>query len=135
MFDSILSTGAVVSPQVAGSVHTLLTDLLQTVLLLLVSGASWGVKLWINSMHSAWKQALAERFVKYAEQKIADDTEKQKWVADQLSAKLKGKVSSDEINHLIEEAVVNLKAQLNAPAVSLTAPALVAMPQPEVPKP
>ena len=123
---------ALMTPQLNSSLHNLLVDLLQTVLLGVVSAAGYGIKIWINSMNSSWKKTLTERLVKYAEQKIADDTDKQKWVADQLSAKLKGRVTPDEVSHLIEEAVVNLKAQTEStPAVNLTAPALVAIPQPE----
>ncbi len=107
------------TPQMNVSVHNLLSDILQTVFIGVATAAGVGIKIWINSMNSSWKKTLATRLVKYAEQKIEGDTQKQQWVADQLSQKLKGRISSEEVQHLIEEAFVNMKAQLT-PAVATT---------------
>lgn len=113
----------IMTPQMNASIHNLLSDLLQTVLIGVATAAGLGVKIWINRMNSSWKKTLAERFVKYAEAKIEGDTDKQKWVADQLSEKLKGRVTPDEVNHLIEEAFINMKAQLAQPEVTVNATA------------
>ncbi len=96
-------------------IHSFLSEALQAVLIGVASAAGYGIKLWINSMNSSWKKTLATRLVKYAEQKIEGDTEKQKWVAGELSRLLKNRVTPDEVSHLIEEAFMNMKAQLAAP--------------------
>lgn len=109
----ITSTTTILNPAVNSAISNVLSDLLQLALLLLTTGVGWGVKVWLNSMKSSWKQALAFRLVAYAEQKLTGNPEKLKYVAEQLSKKFP-RISADEINHLIEEAVVNLKGQLAA---------------------
>lgn len=72
----------------------------------------------LNVENSTWKQKIALRIVCYAENKIIGDKEKQAYVARQLSDILGARVSPDEIDHLIEEAVVQLQVLTKAePAV------------------
>ena len=70
----------------------------------------------MNHLNSAWKQAIAKRLVAYASQKIDANGDKVDFVAQQMHEKFP-RMSEEEIQHLLEEAVVNLKAQLaNPPA-------------------
>jgi hypothetical protein len=127
MLDVLASSGTVVNSQVTAAIHNTLLDVLGLLLNVLVAGGIWAMKTWLASMKSDWKRALAERLVKYAEQKIGDNEEKRQWVASQISAKFP-RISQDEVNHLLEEAVVNLRAQTSAPvvaAVTVTAPVVV----------
>lgn len=123
MFDLIGSTATIVNSQFTGAFHNTVLSLMQLGLLALVAGANWALKMWLESMHSGWKRAIAERAVKYAEQKFLDNTEKQKQAAALISSHFP-RISQDEVQHLLEEAVVNLKAQMEqpAPAVAIAAP-------------
>jgi hypothetical protein len=115
MFNVFTSTATIVNPQITQQIGNVLSDVLQLVLSLLVAGIGWAVKLWISNMNSAWKQALAKRLVSYAEQKIETNDAKIGYVAQQMHEKFP-RMSEEEIHHLIEEAVVGLKAQLANPA-------------------
>jgi hypothetical protein len=117
MFDVIKSSATLVNPQFNTAFNQLLTDALQLILIGLASLVSFAVREWMKSQNSGWKKMIAERLVKYAEQKITDNTDKQKWVADKMSEHFP-RMKSEEIQHHIEEAVVNLKAQIDAPATT-----------------
>ena len=69
---------------------------------------------WLNTkLHvedSTWKQKLALRLVCYAQNKIAGDQDKQAYVSKELSGLLGNRVKPDEIQHLLEEAVVKMTA-------------------------
>jgi hypothetical protein len=107
----ITSTTTILNPAVNSAISNVLSDLLQVALLALTTGIGWAVKVWLSSMKSSWKQTIALRLVSYAEQKITGNPEKLKYVAEQLNKHFP-RISTDEANHLIEEAVVNLKSQL-----------------------
>lgn len=64
----------------------------------------------LHVQNSTWKQKLALRLVCYAENKISGDPEKQAYVSQHLSALLGDRVGPDEIEHLLEEAVVKMTA-------------------------
>jgi len=111
------STGAVMGSTSLGiAIDNILAQLLQLVFLLLATGTSYGVKLWINHMQSGWKKTVVERFVKYAEDKFIAEagSAKYEWVSKAVSNHFP-RLSQDEVAHLISEAVINLKAQLDAP--------------------
>jgi len=113
MFDVLTSTAGVMTPEVNGALNNLLLTGIHAGMLALVAGLTWGVKLGINSMKSGWKRTIAERLVKFAYQRIAPNEEKRKYVAVKLHEKFP-RISEEEIEHLLEEAVVNLKTNLES---------------------
>ena len=116
----LASTATIVSPQITQQIGTVLNDVVQLALLLLVSGIGWLVKLGINHMGSTWKQSVAKRLVAYASQKIDANDAKVGYVAAQMHEKFP-RMSQDEIHHLLEEAVVGLKAQLSSTPADVVA--------------
>lgn len=66
-----------------------------------------------KSEHNALYAVIAARLVAYANQKLIDDTNDDKalYVAQELKKKFPA-LPEDEIQHLLEEAVVNFKAEL-----------------------
>lgn len=113
MNEIITSTATILNPQVSGAVHDLLLTALQAVTLLAVSGLTYGIKLGINSMNSGWKQKVAGRLVAFAAQRIAPNDEKRAYVAAKLHEQFP-RIEEEEIDHLLEQAVVNMKAGLGA---------------------
>lgn len=111
MLEVAQSTSTVVDTQVATAVSQLMSLGLQAVLLALTTAITWGVKLGLNSMKSAWKRTIAARLVRFAQQRITPNEEKRKYVAVKLHERFP-KISEEEIEHLLEEAVVNLKRGL-----------------------
>ncbi len=76
------------------------------------------IKTKLNAENSTWKQKIAYRLVCYAENQIVGDDSKQKYVADKMHEILPS-VTSDEVKHLLEEAVVQLRAtQTGTPVVA-----------------
>jgi hypothetical protein len=113
MFSIFTSTATIVNPQLNAAVSSVLSDLLQVVLLGVVSLIGWAVKIWLNSMNSSWKKTVAMRLVSYAEQKIVGNDEKIKYVSQKINEHFP-RLGQEEVQHLIEEAVVQLKAQIGA---------------------
>ena len=113
MLDVIASTATIVNPEVTGAVNEFLVTGIRAGLLALVAGLTWAVKLGLDSMKSSWKKTIAERLVKFAFQRITPNEEKRAFVADKLHKKFP-RLSAEEIEQLLEEAVVNLKTGLNA---------------------
>lgn len=107
MSNIITSTTTILNPQFNQVVHDTLLNLLQLAALGLSAGVAYGTKLWINSMNSGWKQTLATRLVKFAEQRLIGSPEKLAYVSQKLAEHFP-RLSQEEINHLIEEAVNNL---------------------------
>lgn len=106
---NILSgTGVIFTPEITQAVHNVLYDLLQLALLAIAAGVSYAVKLCINHLGDGWKARLASRAVKYAEQKFVTNPERLQEAVSVLKTYLP-RLSEDEINHLIEEAVANLQ--------------------------
>lgn len=117
MTDVLTSTATIVNPAINSAVHDLLLSLLQLALLGLSTLAAIGIKKWKDSLNSGWKRALAERGVKYAEQRFTDNAEKRREVSKLLSAKFP-RMTESEIEHLLEEAVWNMKTELT-PSVAI----------------
>lgn len=113
MLDVIASTATIMNPEVNGAVNQLLTTGIQAALLALVAGATWAVKLGVNSMKSGWKRTVAQRLVKFAAQRITPNQDKRAYVAAKLHKQFP-RISEEEIEHLLEEAVVNFKKGLEA---------------------
>ncbi len=109
MLNVLTSTATIVNPAVTEGVHNILTDVLQFGLLALTTAATWAVKLGINHLGSSWKQAVAYRLVAFAENRIPTSPEKLAYASKKLSSHFP-RLSADEIQHLIEEAVYNLKS-------------------------
>jgi hypothetical protein len=97
-------------PAVVLAFGAVLTGLLKLVSLISVGLAGRLMNTKLNVENSTWKQKLALRLVCYAEQKIAADSDKQAYVSRELSKILGGRVQPEEIQHLLEEAVVQLQA-------------------------
>lgn len=108
MLDVITSTATIVNPEITGAVNSLLQTGIQAALLALVGAVTWGVKLGINTMKSGWKRTVAERLVKFAAQRFTPNEEKRAYVAAKLHERFP-RITQEEIEHLLEEAVVNLK--------------------------
>lgn len=135
MFDVISSTNTVLNPQFNDAINRLLANLLELALLALSTLAAIGIKKWKDSLNSAWKRALAERAVKYAQQRFTDNAEKRHEAAQLLAEKFP-RISEAEIEHLLEEAVFNMKQEMTAsvaiamePSVATSSAALEAGPQ------
>ena len=111
MNELLVSTATIVNEGVTHAVNDLLGSALKAVTLLAVSGLTYGIKLWVNSMKSSWKRQLAFRAVAFAQQRITGNEEKRKAAAAKIHQRLP-RISEDEINDLLEEAVVTLKAGL-----------------------
>lgn len=111
MFEVLQSTNSFVSPEILDSVSRVVTELIQLAILTITAAIGYAVKLWINSLNSKWKQALATRLVSYAQQKIDLNDDKLNYVSTELR-KFFPKMSEQEMNHFIEEAVLHLKVQL-----------------------
>lgn len=107
----ITSSATIISPAVNSAFNQTLNDLLQLACLLVVSGIGWLVKLGINNLNSSWKKAIALRFVSYAEQKIVGNDEKLAYVSKEMAEHFP-RLDAIEIQHHIEEAVVELKSKL-----------------------
>jgi len=103
----ITSTTTIVNPQLTAAVHDFLYSALQLVSIGAATLVSYGAKIWINSMNSKWKQAIASRVVKYAEQRIIGNPAKLEYAKTYLKEHFP-RLADDEVEHLVEEAVNNL---------------------------
>lgn len=114
MFDFLTSSGSVMNAQVTQGLH----DVMMGLLTVLLGLATWGLKLLLTYIEAQVKmkthglyQIVASRVVKYVEQRMIKAASPEKQVA--AVAALSGyfpRLSSEEINHLIEEAVNDLKS-------------------------
>ena len=113
MLDVAISTATTTAldPQIANTISELMGLGLQAALLTLTTAMAWGVRIGLASMKSEWKRTLAARLVRFAEQRIEPTDERREYVAEKLHKQFP-KISKEEIEHLLEEAVVNLKAGL-----------------------
>lgn len=107
--DVITSTATIVNPEVTGIVNELFLTAFKAGLLFLVSGATWGIKTWLSSMKSGWKRAISARLVAFAQQRMTTSEEKRQYVAQKIHDKFP-RLKQEEVEHLLEEAVANLKA-------------------------
>ena len=109
------STGTVVGqtlndPAVLLAFGALLTALVKVAMLAIAGMAGRLINTKLNVENSTWKQKIALRLVCYAENKILGDTDKQAYVSRELSSLLGNRVKPEEIQHLLEEAVVKMTA-------------------------
>ena len=118
-FSVLMSTQAIGSPAISAGIH----NLLLSILTILLGLASWGVKVlkdWIDvqvATHTHGLQGMiAKRIVAFVEQKATDTMTNQDKLnqAVALIQKECPRLSLDDINPLVEEAVSELKS--NAPA-------------------
>lgn len=121
MFEILGSSDTIINPQITAAVHDFLFNAIQLAILTILPAIGYGVKLWISSMKTGWKKAFAERMVKVAQQTITGDGAKFTFVSDKISEHFP-RLSQDEIQHLIEEAVHNI-APANTVTVTATATA------------
>jgi len=104
-------------PAVVLAFGAILTGLIKLATLALAGIAGRLLNTKLNVENSTWKQKLAFRLVCYAENKIAADADKQAYVSRELSSLLGDRVKPEEIQHLLEEAVVKLMATTKGEAV------------------
>lgn len=108
MFDSIVSSGTILTPEFTQALQGFFVSLFQVIALGLMTLAGLGLKMWITKMKSGLQRTIATRLVSYAEQKFVDNADRQKFVADSLSKKFP-RLPSEEIQIILEAAVVELK--------------------------
>jgi hypothetical protein len=116
MLEVITSTATIINPQITGAVNDMLTVGLKAALIGVTALLSWGIKVGVSSIKSSWKRAIAQRLVAYASKKLTDNESKRQYVAHQLHVQFP-RISEEEANHLLEEAVVNLQTSLAAPVI------------------
>lgn len=117
MFDVITSTQEIVNPQVTTAVNNLFSVSFESILLLASAGLTYGIKLGLGLIHNSLVRAFAQRAVSYAENRLIGSEEKRRVVAAKIHAKFP-RLSEDEINHFLEEAVTNLQAGISPTAAS-----------------
>ena len=124
-FSVLLSSQGVGNSQITAGMHNILLGLVAVICGL----ASWGLKLlkdWIDvqvATHTHGLQGMiAKRIVAYVEQKATDAMTNQDKLnqAVGLIQKEIPALSVDEINHLVEEAVNNLKQGTTSPVATTT---------------
>ncbi len=108
--NDLISTAAILSPSFNQALNNTLTDVLELVLIGVATLLGLALKAWISNMKNGIVRAVASTLVAYAEQKIVSNDDRQAYVAGQLSAKFP-RLSREEIKHIIEEAVIQLKIQ------------------------
>ena len=118
IFDVIATTATVVNPQITGAINNLFTVGFEALLLLLTAGLTYGVKLGLGMIKNNIVRAFATRAVAYAENKIVGDEEKRMAVAAKIHEKFP-RLSEEELNHYLEEAVINLQRGLYADPVTI----------------
>lgn len=96
-------------PALALAIGAILTGLIKLATLAVAGIAGRLLHTKLNVENSTWKQKLALRLVCYAENKIIGATDKQAYVSKELSKILGNRVTPEEIQHLLEEAVVQLQ--------------------------
>lgn len=116
MFEVIASSQQVVNAQVTSSLHEAISSLLDLVVIAVSGGAAWLIKLGISKLRFEWQKGIANRVVSYAEMKLVGSQEKREYAAKRIHEKFP-RLSEDEINHLLEEAVLNLQKGLETPKV------------------
>lgn len=99
-----------ITPDIQAQLHTLLLTVLTGIVAILAAVIRNFINAKINNMQGDTQKAIAQRVVAYAEQKLTDNVEKNQYVANTLSAKFP-ELTPTEIQHLLEEAVMNLQSQ------------------------
>ncbi len=105
----LASTSTIVNPQLTQSIHDLVSSLAQLAVLAVSTGIGWLIKLAISRLKYDWEKKLATRVVAYAEMKIEGGPEKRAFVAQKLHEKFP-RLSAEEIDHMLEEAVLTIKS-------------------------
>lgn len=105
-------------PAVVLAFGAVVTGLIKLALLAITGLAGRLINTRLHVENSTWKQKIALRLVCYAENKIIDDKDKQAYVSRELSKILGGRVDPEEVQHLLEEAVVQLQALTKGVPVS-----------------
>lgn len=117
MFNIITSTATIVSPQITTALNSFISVGFESLLLLATAGLTYGIKMGLGLIHNSLVRAFAQRAVSYAENRMIGNDEKRKVVAAKIHEKFP-RLSEDEINHFLEEAVVNLQAGNSATSPS-----------------
>lgn len=96
------------TPDIQSQLHSLLLTVATGVVTVLGFLIRNLIAAQIDKIKSQSQQAMAKRLVAYAEQKISGSIQKNSFVANAISAKFP-ELSSDEVQHLIEQAVVSIQ--------------------------
>lgn len=113
MFNVITSTASILSPEVTNGINGLFALGFQTLLLVLVAGLTWALKLGLGTIKNGIVRAFARRAVAYAQQRLMGNEEKRKYVAEQIHKKFP-RISQNDAEQFLEEAVVSLKSGLES---------------------
>jgi hypothetical protein len=100
--------GGSMTPEIQGQLHELLLTVLTGVVTVLGFLVRNLISAQIDKIKSQSQQAMAKRLVAYAEQKISGSIQKNTFAANAISAKFP-ELSADEVQHLIEQAVVSIQ--------------------------
>lgn len=111
MLEILQSTATIVSPAFNQSFNTALSDLIQLAVLGLIGVSSVALKAWIGQMKYDWQKSIALKLVAYAEQKLLTNDDKLTYVKSKLKEALP-RLSDQDIDHLVESSVLQLKATL-----------------------
>lgn len=97
-------------PEIVLAVGAILTGLLKLATLAIAGLAGRWLNTKLHVEDSTWKQKIALRLVCYAQNKIAGDADKQAYVSKEISNILGNRVKPEEVQHLLEEAVIKMTA-------------------------
>lgn len=117
MLDIVTSTATIAAhPVIASTIHDGLLAGATGALAGLALGAGWLMRIVGSKLRFDWERGIARRLVAWAETKFEGSAEKRAQVAAALHAKFPI-LSTDEIDHLIEEAVSDLNSATQQIAV------------------
>lgn len=97
------------TPDIQAQLHSLLLTVATGVVTVLGFLIRNLIAAQIDKIKSQNQQAMAKRLVAYAEQKVSGSIQKNTFVANEIAAKFP-ELSADEVQHLIEQAVVSIQA-------------------------
>lgn len=111
MYGIILSTATVVNPEVTSTLNNFFTTTFHGLLLLLVAGVVYGVKLGLGQIKNGLIRSFTQRAVAFAQNRLTGRQDKRHYVAAKIHEKFP-RIPEEEIDHYLEEAVIKLRQGL-----------------------
>lgn len=108
MFEIIASTKTIINPEITDSINRLFSVGFESLVLAATAGLTYGINLGLRMIKNNLVRAFATRAVAYAEQRMLGNDEKRRVVAAKIHEKFP-RLGQEEVDHFLEEAVVNLK--------------------------
>lgn len=109
--DVFTSSSTIVNPAVTSAVNALFTTAFHGLLLVLVAGLTYGVKLGLGGIKNGIVRAFVQRAVSFAENRLTSNEEKRHYVAEQIHKQFP-RISEEDAEQYLEEAVTKLKSGL-----------------------